>query len=64
MTDKTTNDVLEHLHAGLDTANAIRRATGLAIESVYQALVALEGRGLARVVVSGSHCYIKSWEAL
>lgn len=64
MTDATTQNVLEQLHAGHDTANAIRRATGLAIEAVYQALVALEGRGLARVVVTGHQRHTASWGAL
>ena len=63
MTDKTTNDVLEQLHAGHDTASSIRRATGLAIEAVYQALVALEGRGQAQLRMMGRKSRA-SWEAL
>jgi sugar-specific transcriptional regulator TrmB len=64
MIDKTIDDVLACLRSGLDTANSIRHKLGVEFESVYQALVTLEGRGFARVILTKQQRYSASWGAL
>ena len=51
------------LKAGHTTAQAIRQATGLSLESVYTALVWLEARGQAFLSCSRkTGAYVARWE--
>jgi hypothetical protein len=56
--------VRQSLLSGSDTAPEIHHQTGLPLEAVYEALVWLEARGKACVVVSKAERRAASWGAL
>lgn len=64
MSKTLIQSVKDGLSRGLDNADAIRHQTGMPIESVYEALVSLEGNGQARVIAPGHGNGTASWGAL